>query len=149
MDDSALALNRVLQLLAAGSRKTLDTVISNLATTHSVDGKFLINGAGEASQFVKFPVSFIERPNFVTGGELNPGSVATSGSYPTISCVISSWEIQQLGNAGFAKEYFTGAYILVVTTGVSTQKMWVHWRATGRALSNPAGDQDIASDGFV
>lgn len=105
-------------------------------TVTSVDGQFLVDGSGEAAQTVHFPVRFIERPNFVSGGELHLDTSPVAGQAPTISCVINTW-ITDPPVLTTAQLYFIGANLVVVSTGPSNQRMWVHWRATGRALVAP------------
>lgn len=142
-------IDRLIQSMAEQRRKAIDNVNGNLTTVHSVDGKFLVDGAGEALQTVTFPVKFVERPNFVTGGELHPGSIATRGSFPTMSAVILVWTLNPSDGSNLAKEYFIGATLIIVTTGPVGQRMWIHWRATGRALANPAGDAAVAANSFI
>lgn len=108
----------------------------SLATVTSVDGFFLTDGAGEAIQVVNFPVRFIERPNFVFGGEHHLDTSGVDGQLPTVSCVINSW-ITDPPVLTTARLHFIGANLLVVTTGPAAQRIWIHWRATGRALTNP------------
>lgn len=122
---------------AMHNRNTNVTRINDgLATVTSVDGVFLTDGAGEAVQTVNFPVRFIERPNFVFGGEHHLDTAGVGGELPMMSCVINSW-ITDPPILTTAQLHFIGANLLVVTSGPPTQRIWIHWRATGRALTNP------------
>lgn len=113
-----------------------DRVTNALVTDTAVEGTFLVDGSGEALKTVSFPVKFIQRPNFTTGGELHIDTVPVAGQFPTISCVINRWTQERVD--GFSKMYFVGAELVVVTTGPTNQRMWVHWRASGKAIVNPA-----------
>lgn len=122
------AISNIQQKQAEKSR-----VEDQIATVHSIDGLFMITGSGEASVFVNFPVKFIERPNLSFGFELDPSAVVAAGSYPSVSAVIGGWAKEGPSN----KRTFTGATILVVSTGPVTQKIWVHWTASAKATTNP------------
>lgn len=121
-----------------------DRVASGLASPMSVEGTFLVDGAGEAIADIVFPVKFIERPNLSFGGELHLDTNPVAGQYPTISVVVNRWATDPSAALTFTvatlKLYFVGAQLLVVTTGPTTQRMWVHWSAKGRAIINPAAE---------
>jgi len=103
------------------------------ATVYSVNGLFLISGVGEVSSTVNFPVKFIERPNVNFCGELQQSSPIVTGNFPTVSVVVGDWVRQETST----RRLFVGAKLLVVTHGPATQAMWIHWSATGVAISNP------------
>lgn len=107
----------------------------------SSQGFILTKQAGEVAQDVKFSVRFIERPLFTFGGELDENQSASAGRFPTVSAVVLQWEIEELDKY---RKYFIGANLGLVTTGATTQRMWVHWRMEGKALLGPGGGADIA-----
>jgi len=131
-------------LAAANERERVNTF---LPTDTAVEGTFLVDGSGEAVKIVNFPIKFINRPVFTTGGELHLDTTPVPGQYPTMSCVINRWATEQ--HAGFSKMYFVGAQLLVVTTGPATQRLWVHWRASGVAIVNPAVEHSLTSDSIT
>lgn len=108
-------------------------VQDQLANVHTVNGLFMVDGSGEATATIAFPIKFMERPLINFGGELNPNSTVTAGNFPTISVVVGSWTLEGPPE----KRYFTGATLLVRTTGPDLQKMWIHWSAVGKAITNP------------
>jgi hypothetical protein len=124
-----------------------ERINSFLPTDTAVEGTFLVDGSGEALKIVNFPIRFIGRPIFTTGGELHLDTNPVPGQFPTISCVINRWSTEQ--HAGFSKMYFIGAELLVVTTGPSNQRLWVHWRASGRGIVNPAVEHSLTSDSVI
>ena len=121
-------IKAIKQREAEGSR-----VENTLAGVYHVDGLFLVSGAGQTNSAVRFPVKFIERPNISFAGELDVNSAAVPGNYPTLSVVVGGWVVE----GPPTKRLWTGANLLVVTNGPATQKIWVHWEASARAVSNP------------
>lgn len=130
-----------------------DRIFSALPTDSSVEGEFLVDGPGEALKQVNFPVRFIERPNFTTGGELNLDSFAVAGSYPTVSCTINKWFTDPpivIGTTSdFSKVYFIGAELSVVSTGPTGQRMWIHWRASGKGIVSPDSDDSLTTSSVI
>lgn len=112
-----------------------DRIEEFLTKNTSVFGRVLVKGAGEVVVTVDFPIWFIERPNFSFGGELAEGDFIKEKSFPTVSGVIEEWVMKKEQRLGGG--YFTGAKIIVVTTGKIDQNVWLHWRFEGKALSNP------------
>jgi len=102
----------------------------------SVTGRELTMNAGEVIIPITFGVWFIERPNVTFGGELDDGDFVEAGAFPTVSGVIVRWTRQkpERNNGG----YFVGAEVCCVTTGRDEQRIWLHWRAEGKAMANPA-----------
>lgn len=127
----------------------LDRINAGLPTDSAVEGTFLVDGPGEALQSVNFPIVFIARPTWTYGGELHIDTVPVAGKYPTISCVINRWITDPIAPTDYSKIYFVGANLLITTTGPPTQRMWVHWRASGRALVNPGPDTTTTTDSVV
>lgn len=127
-----------------------DRVASGLASPISIEGTFLVDGSGEASADIVFPVKFIERPNISFGGELHLDTNPVAGQFPTISVVVNRWITDPPAALTYTvatlKLYFVGAQLLVVTTGPTSQRMWVHWTAKGRAIINPAALSDLTTN---
>lgn len=118
-------------------RGTVNRVESMSGRPHRVQGHFTMNGAGEASIEVRFPVWFIEKPIFTFGGEMVEGESPTQTQYPTISVVVHRWILQEYpGDI----HYFSGAILGPVSTGTEAQKLLVHWQCEGKALRNPTSD---------
>jgi len=92
-------------------------------------------GSGEVLADVNFPVWFQEKPAVSSGGEMAENEVIVDTQFPTISVIVKSWVKQKRDLA----EYFTGATLIVVTSGVPGQKMIAHFQAEGKALRNPLG----------
>lgn len=109
-----------------------------------VTGRVLVKGAGEVGIDVNFPVQFTERPSFTFGGELDDNSTARALSYPTVSAVVGEWT-KRKKSAGF-DGYYTGARLLIVTTGIDTQRLWVHWAMEAHAIRNPVNDVGSVED---
>lgn len=138
-------------LEVSGSRRAdnADRTVSALPTDTTVEGTFLVDGPGEALKSVNFPAVFINRPSFQAGGELHIDTSPVAGSYPTLSCVINRWITDPPVPTDYSKVYFVGAELTIVTTGPTTQRVWVHWRASGRALVNPGHDDGMTTESLV
>lgn len=94
------------------------------------------SGAGEARVEIGFPIIFTERPSFSYGGEMDVNQPLTAQSFPTVSAVVSEWITE-----GEMQKKYKGAWVAMVTTGPSTQKMIVHLHFEGKAFRNPVGDE--------
>lgn len=132
-DQGIYDLARKIQGLAATRARVKDQ-ITNVQT---VNGLFKVAGAGEAATDIRFPVKFMERPLMNFGAELDPTNnsfgLVTAGNYPTYDCVIGRFVTEGPPE----KRFFVGAQLLIRTTGVATQNMWIHWSATAKAITNP------------
>ena len=100
-----------------------------------LSGHTLVSGSGEIEVSLDFPITFIDKPGFTFGGELDEGSPTVTGSLPTVSAVVSGWEtVDKANSVGY---YYVGANVIIVVTGSSDQKILVHWRFEGNAMTNP------------
>ncbi|NBR22237.1 MAG: hypothetical protein EBU08_00300 [Micrococcales bacterium] len=97
-------------------------------------GEFLLMGAGEKRVPVDFPVSFSEKPLLTFGAELQEGAAVVDGKFPTVSVVVARWFTFE--RPPFSR-LFSGAELMVVTTGSPTQQLIIHWHLDGVALTNP------------
>lgn len=104
-----------------------------------VVGRVLVELPGEAAVDIAFPVLFNDLPIFGFGGELAENHRARLLQYPTVSAVVTDW-VKQPGDR------YSGARIAVVTTGLSTQQMWIHYSFEAPAIRNPIGGIQTADD---
>lgn len=106
----------------------------------SATGRELLLNPGEALVDVTFGVWFIERPTMTFGGELEVGEYVVDQNFPTMTGVVVEWTRQKpdRSNGG----YFVGARVAAVSTGRDGHRIWLHWRAEGKALANPATSLD-------
>lgn len=95
-----------------------------------------VDGAGEGLAHIDFPVRFVEKPAFFHGGELLAGQEPIAGNMPSYSAIVYSWSYHLDTSQGnrTGKRFFTGADIVVVTTGEASLKMIVHVHMEGQAL---------------
>ena len=109
-----------------------------VSDVYTLVGRFQVDGTGESARDVSFPVNFSEIPNFSFGFELAPGHSVTDNSFPTLSMCVLRWASSvDDATASRAAQLFTGCTFGVVVTGQTGQKVWVHWRMEGNALSTP------------
>ncbi len=110
-----------------------------------ISGTILVEGAGEITVPVSFPVWFVERPGFSFGGELSDNHWPAEGNFPTISVVVTKWDINERSTYG---RFYRGADLAIVTEGQNDQQMWVHWHVEAKAFMNPI-DQGDSVDGTI
>jgi len=104
------------------------------ASLQICSGQVRVNGAGEASFPVTFPIKFSEKPSLSFGGEILTGDTIEQGLMPTANVIVLGWSTQDTPPYG---RLYTGAQLGVVTSGVTFQKMIVHWNMIGKALTSP------------
>lgn len=119
-----------------------------VADIYTVTGRFLADGSGAAVVPLNFPVNFIEVPNFSFGSEMAPGESVgietESGSFPTISCYVLSWNSTTDDKDGEAAQIFTGCRLGLRINSSVNRKMWIHWRMEGLAIANPVFNAQTA-----
>ncbi len=123
---------------------------SNLAGPHQITGQFLVEGSGEVTKQIYFPVRFIEKPLFFSGIEMNVDSSPVDQSFPLATTSVYDWDIEEpdLANGGLNfRKYFVGANLAVVCIGNPGQRFWVNWMMVGTAITNPlSGVGDLTTD---
>lgn len=137
-----LPLNRPINSVLEGRRGEVERQRSVQGGSHRISGFVEVAGAGEVLADVNFPVWFIERPSMSFGGELGPNEPLEVENYPTVSVMVKSWAKRQKAGA----DYFTGATLIVVTSGPEKQRVIAHWQMEGRALVNPLLSTGSTSD---
>lgn len=131
-DVQAIANN--LRRRQAALAATKDRLSSQAGRVHTISGLFYVMGTGEATQEIKFPVRYVERPVCTFGAEVAPDSNITDGGFPTYSVTVGGWELEEI-NA--AQILYVGATLFIVTAGAIGQNLWIHWSARGRAITSP------------
>jgi hypothetical protein len=117
-------------------RADVERLRDSSAQYFKVSGEIEVFGAGEAQIRVKFPIRFSGKPVPHFGGELGYGfPAAISGSFPTYSCTILTWDLGVKSDGSFL---YVGALLGIVTTGVVDQVMNIHWSVEGMGLRNPS-----------
>lgn len=103
--------------------------------THVLSSTAPIMGNGVAIIPVKFPVTFTEKPAFVTGWDLGQlqGSNDADAIFPGVQLGVKDWEVEERLPGIFI---YKGA-TLVVTVENSPGVIYVHWQITGYAYRNP------------
>lgn len=121
------------------------------AKVTSIVGKVVVGpDPGEATINVPFPIWYVEEPNVSFGAELYPNSPLVPGRFPTCDAMVLNWELKEPDGVGAGRKYWIGATLLVVTTGVTGQRIYVHYRMEGVALRNPANrTDDLTTDDAV
>lgn len=118
-----------------GRRERLNSTNVKVVRT---SGFVTTTGAGEGVLDVAFACIYIEKPALSMGGELTGNTLLVAGSYPTVSVIVGSWVISPVTPTGTAQSVvYTGARLIIVTTGDPAQQVIVHWQAEGRALASP------------
>lgn len=108
--------------------------MDSVVKLHRATGFVTVQGTGEASLDVYFPVWYVERPGISFGCELDAGHSAVEGSFPTASVVVGRWITETRGDLS---TWYRGAHLLIVTTGTEGHQVIIHWHAEGKAMVNP------------
>lgn len=111
--------------------------LQSITSSHSeVNGRVMINAAGEAHADVSFAVRFVEPPSVKFGFSLVEGQGIIPGKMPTGTAYVSEWKtIERLPFS----VWYIGAKIDIVTTGLFYQKMILNYSFSGNTLTNPTG----------
>lgn len=133
---------RASNLPAAIARSQRDVIRNRdvRAAEHVIKGRTKVLGVGEATVEVRFPVVYLEAPTFTFGGELAEGSILSPGEFPTVSAIVSRWQVDEPDLDLFGQTmriHYRGATLAIVTTGPADTDVYLHWTFTGRAISNP------------
>lgn len=129
-------MRRGIQSAVKANQSNQNRIDEFLIKTTSVCGRDLTVNAGEVIIEVNFNVWFVERPTMTFGGELDANDFVADTQFPTVSGVVTEWVMKQAERLGGG--YFSGCRFAAVTTGKADQRVWVHWRAEGKAMVNPA-----------
>lgn len=126
------------QLSAAFARQRNREVrlAAQQAQLYSQLGRSLVTNNGTASESVvsvTFVHPFTEEPNFTCGAVMDTRQQIYTGTFPTASAIVQGWATDREGGS----LAYLGATIAVVTTGLDGQKIWIHYRFEGNALSFP------------
>lgn len=132
------------ELIAQTNRQvsTSDARIDLQGREMTVRGEFLTQGAGEIIVHVNFPCVFTERPLMGSGAALDTNQPIAAGNLPTSSVVVGKYDFSGIDTS----TKYTGADLVVVTTGEPTQKIWIHWAFTGKAVVNPINSVTSTGD---
>ena len=112
---------------------------SGVHETKNLD-RILIEGTGDVRRDIHFNVRFIERPVPSFAGEMEHGQEPRNGNFPGVSVVVVRWITEGPGDAA-TQRFYVGAEVAIETWGLTSQKMWVHLKFEGRALTNPTVPQ--------
>lgn len=95
-----------------------------------------LTGTGEGLVQIEFPVSFVEQPVFTYGSEAKPNQPLIKNNYPTCNAMVWNWRVGYRRTSG--ARYWTGASVIVVTTGPANQattlKLTLHCVFEGRIV---------------
>ena len=121
---------------ALNNERTTISDIGMMSSNYSdIAGRLPINSFGEAVADVTFPVKFTSQPIFRYGFEMQEGEGIIAGEMPTGAAVVQSWgTIERLPSTIF----YTGARLMIVTTGLKFQKMILNYSFSGVSLTNPS-----------
>lgn len=108
-----------------------------------VSGQFSVTGAGELVKDINFPVTFTDKPLLSFGANMDENQIIVAGNFPTASVIVLKYK--EKITPGTSTASYTGASLIVVTTGMEDQIMWIHWQMSGTALVNPVSNRGATS----
>lgn len=101
-----------------------------------VYGKVKILGTGAGIVDLSFPISFVERPVFTFGHELEQGFTSLDvADYPTFSASVFDWD----EGKGKQIPLIIGCTVGVRVTGEENSESYMNYQFMGRAMVNPSG----------
>lgn len=116
---------------ATNARSYVDRVEQGAADFTWVFGRVRLEGPGETTVTVQFPVVFSEKPiPFLGAGEVD--GVPEPAMFPVVNAVVSGWALTET-------DRYRGAELVVRATGRPSQELWVSWAFAGTALSVGGG----------
>jgi hypothetical protein len=124
---------RSIQAPLEARRGTLELAYRAQARDQRVYGRLEFKHPGEALFEVKFPVWFVEAPQFSFGGELTGNLSLDAGNYPKVNLMVRAW--RTITRDG--RDYYVGAEFVLVASGRTDMTGVAHWQCQGVALSNP------------
>lgn len=125
-------INRAIQ----DQRRHAETLNEQTVKDGTAAGFVDLDGAGETTVEVTFPLQFFERPLFVPGLELTGNSYLEWGSFPDWSATVAAWRTQTISETVL----YIGALIAVRARNINRAAL--HYSFTGRIFTNPAGPDD-------
>jgi hypothetical protein len=119
-------------------RGEVERVGNAQAQVFRVTGEIEVDGAGEATVSVAFPVLFVDKPDYSFGPELGPGQPIIAGQLPECTMTVLQWN-ERIRDDGTI--IYAGATFGAVTYGLPTQVMIVQWHMEGVALRGPTPNE--------
>lgn len=120
-----------------------DRISNQGAKIYKLHGKIKVNGDGQASATIPFPVTFGSIPAFSFGFHLDEHQIPDGRTFPTVNSGIYSWTKIATGITGVY--LYTGCTLTIVTTG-NPRFLWFHWHIEGHGYRNPVVSDDLAQD---
>lgn len=121
------------QRALANQRNYTETLSEQAVRDGTAAGFVELEGEGESTVEITFPIRFIEKPIFTTGLELADNVWLSFGSFPLWSATIGGWTTAPAEN----EPLIIGALVGVYVTGAA--RSILHYRFQGRSLTNPSG----------
>ena len=134
LNGQSIARLQAMQRRQQSQQLRMNDLAETASSITQVGGKIKINNAGEAYIEIEFPVYFTDIPSVSFGYEINDVKSIAKGSAPTVTAEIYEWETYERPPSS---RFYTGAKMVVVSTGPPLIKFIVHWQATGIAFTNP------------
>jgi hypothetical protein len=117
------------------NRSYTETLGEQAVRDGSAVGHVSVEGAGESTAVITFPIVFVEKPVFTAGLELGENVALVQGSFPTWSATVRSWQTRTQQNTPL----YVGATLGIVVNGVA--KSILHYRFEARSFMNPVGPE--------
>jgi hypothetical protein len=131
---SASLANTVQKALAA-QRNYSETLTEQSVRNGTAAGFVELDGEGESTVAITFPIRFIEKPIFTVGLELADNVWLSFGNFPIWSATIGGWTTAPADN----EPLIVGALIGIYVSGAA--RSILHYQFQGRSLTNPSGGQ--------
>lgn len=132
----AVEVSRSLQAQSQARRNYIEHLDAQAVRNGAVEGFLHVDGVGEATAEIYFPVEFLERPVFAPGFELDGTAGLVEGSFPLWAATITSWKTK----GSPLRRTYVGANLAIVVFGPKGQQGFLHYSFRGQSFTNPTGN---------
>lgn len=139
---SSLLLRRQLGVAAQTNASRNDRIEAQQSKVISIYGVIAVDKPGEATVDITFPVTFIERPCFNAGLEMQNNESVVLGNYPVYGVTVNRWTYKQ---ATENIRYWVGCN-LAIRIQAPKGRFFVHYEFLGQALRSPGSNLQALND---
>jgi hypothetical protein len=132
-------INTSMQRAIRDQRNYVETLAQQATRDGHVHGFITLPSDGEVVVSVSFPLSFMEKPLFTYGLEMDDNTWIAPGSFPIHSATVIAWETARPADSTL----WTGSTLGVVTIGA--MRSILHYSFEGRTFTSPVGTERSVS----
>jgi hypothetical protein len=139
MQALAAQLNSAMQRTIRNQRNYVETLAEQATRDGHVHGFITLPADGEVVVTVAFPISFMEKPLFTYGLEMDDNTWIAQGSFPIHSATVIAWSTRKPSDSTL----WVGASLGIVTVGA--MRSILHYSFEGGTFTSPVGTEPSVS----